>query len=71
MAGSLFHNVTVLGNNEKACWSMLDIILKLSAKDTAEYTAIKINLVKPYNIQKNSILKCNIRQVNILYYVTI
>ena len=23
-AGSLFHNVTVLGKNEKACWSILE-----------------------------------------------
>ena len=24
VAGSLFHNLTVLGKNEKACWSILE-----------------------------------------------
>ena len=24
VAGSLFHNVTVLGKNENACWSILE-----------------------------------------------
>ena len=24
VAGSLFHNITVLGKNEKACWSILE-----------------------------------------------
>ena len=37
--------------------------MKLSPKDTAEYTAMKINL-KTYN----HILKRNIRQANIVYY---
>ena len=37
--------------------------MKLSPKDTPEYTAIKINL-KTYN----NILKRNIRQAKILYY---
>ena len=37
--------------------------MKLSHKDTPEYTAIKINL-KTYN----NILKRNIRQAQILYY---
>ena len=37
--------------------------MKLSPKDTAEYTTIKIHL-KTYN----NILKCNIRQAKVLYY---
>ena len=37
--------------------------IKLSPKDTAEYTGIKINLKT-----NNNILKLNMRQANILYY---
>ena len=62
-------------NHTKSKWIIQGIIrsisfrdklylkMKLSPKDTAEYTTIKINL-KTYN----NILKRNIRQAKILYY---